>query len=179
MSDFGHELTRTGEFALGLGRPSRRRRIVRRIEGNEIGYGMYRDDTCLQAAIATAAQIPIQELPDLMMDQRLAEGESVDEINRASWALMESWLGERGLCMRFHDRVPVSLRRWIGVVGYPTRAPVGAGLTQFMDHCLVMSFNRIVFDPLGPTTPPPGYQARKWRAADVTYGISIHDNKEE
>lgn len=51
--------------------------------GDEIGYCMqpYRGDDCLQAAVATCAQVPIEQIPDLNLAARFERGESQDEMS--------------------------------------------------------------------------------------------------
>lgn len=83
--------------------------------GEEDCMEPFRGDTCFEAAVATAIQVPIQRVPDLRLDQRVADGDSYDEINRTSWEVIETWLADEGLTLRFHDRVPVALLRWVGV----------------------------------------------------------------
>lgn len=141
----------------------------------------------------TAIQVPIEQLPDLCLDRRALSGESVDEVNRTSWARMGAWLAKRGLALQFHEQVPVHRHRWVGVI---TAGPLGdedidylvnlLGVTReviegreyFNDHCLVMSYDRLVFDPSIGITPPPGLAVREWDPDEITYGISF-DKKED
>lgn len=169
------------------------RSTVTLTEPGEVGYCMERTDQCLQAAIATAIQVPIEQLPDLRLDQRVVRGEPTDEVNRTSWARMGAWLAKRGLALQFHEQVPVHRHRWVGVI---TAGPLGdedidylvnlLGVTReviegreyFNDHCLVMSYDRLVFDPSIGITPPPGLAVREWDPDEITYGISF-DKKED
>jgi hypothetical protein len=144
--------------------------------GDEIGYGMepLRTDDCLQTAIATATQIPIEEVPDLQLDRRLRRGEDVDVISRTSWERIARWASERGLTAMFwaEDELPVPRDRWIGV------AVVGAVSTvKFNDHCLVMCHGELVFDPSCSVKVPPGVQRQFCTLNQITYGISF--DKEE
>jgi hypothetical protein len=54
-------------------------------------------DTCFQASIATATQIPIEQVPDLDLDARLARGEDPNQISRSSWERIDAWARKRGL----------------------------------------------------------------------------------
>lgn len=151
---------------------------------DEIGYYMepYHTDDCLAAAIATATQIPIQQVPDLNLNQQLLGGVDREEISRAGWARIEEFASERGMQMVFHDRVPVARRRWIGVivpppdsytVGRSGLVPAGA----FSDHCLVMCHDRLVFNPACKIRTPPGYEMPPYDPKQIRYGITF-DQKE-
>ena len=87
------------------------KRDNRRVQLGEDGVGYCADtaamDDCFRAAIATAAQIPIREVPDLRLHVRLLEGEDPDEINVDSWQRIAQWLDGRGLQLTRHDSVPV------------------------------------------------------------------------
>lgn len=47
----------------------------------------------------------------------------------------------------------------------------------FNDHCLVMSHDRLIFDPSCSVIVPKGMQTLTYRPDQITYGISF--NKEE
>jgi hypothetical protein len=146
--------------------------------GDEIGYCMnpnpLRTDTCFQAAIATVTQIPIEEVPDLNIDRRLKEGADPDELNRMGWDRIDRWAAKRGLTPRLWEQVPVPRRRWIGVVVIEaSRFARGHDEPVFDDHCLIMSFDRLIFDPMCSVTPPPGMRLMDFRPTDITYGITF------
>jgi hypothetical protein len=139
-------------------------------EEDEIGYAMhpFRTDDCLRPAIATVTQIPIEQVPDLRLDQRAEDGEDDDAISASSWTAIEEWAASNRLRMRSWRTPPVARRRWIGVV------VVEGGL---YDHCLVMDGERILFDPAYSVALPPGHRLHEYTAESVTYGISFE--KEE
>ena len=155
------------------------------LENGETGYGMSpgRTDDCFQAAIATALQVPIEQVPDLRLDKRLAAGDDRDEIDRQSWLRLAEWLGRLGLWMTFHEDPPFQRERWVGVVfgrdrlvGAPVPgAPAGVVWRDnpFTDHCLVMARNTIAFDPAVTQRLHPGVRPFPWQAHDVDYGITF------
>jgi hypothetical protein len=149
-------------------------------QGDEIGYGMhpYRVDDCLRAAIATATQIPVEDVPDLGLDDRLDRGEEPDEVGLAVWAQVQRWAATHELAMRFWETLPAPRDRWIGVSGSGTAAAAEKrkGASPFLDHCLVMCRDRILFNPVCSVVPPPGTEAGGYRYS-FTYGISF-DKKE-
>lgn len=132
----------------------------------EIGYGMRRTDDCLRAAIATATQIPISELPDPRLDERLRAGDDVSQISSEALAQLVRCLDEHRLELAFHREVPLELDRWVAVLSASSGRP-------FMDHCLVMSHSRKIFDPAWGCKPPPGMRPRRWFADMIVYGISF------
>jgi hypothetical protein len=98
-----------------------------------------RRDECFAACLATCLQVPISDVPDPRIDERLAAGEDPEEIGRSAWHQILEWLASRGLGIAIHKRPPAGHPRWIGVV--PLRG-------HFNDHCLVMSGDEILFDPV-------------------------------
>jgi hypothetical protein len=160
--------------------------------GDEIGYAMhpYLTDDCFRAAVATATQVPIEQVPDLKLDRRLSQGEDPDEISQTSWERIESWGAKRGLALRFWDEVPVPRRRWIGVVKSLATGQLSSSIDEygnvslsegaggFHDHCLIMDHERLVFDPAVAVKPPPGFQGLNFRPEQISYGISF-ESKEE
>jgi hypothetical protein len=107
-----------------------------------VGYYMRfpRFDDCWAAAVATCLQVPLKDVPDPCLDERLFAGEDPDEIERSAWREMHDWLADRRLRMIVHRKVPAPRRRWVGVV------PVAH--ERFGDHCLVMSRSEVLFDPI-------------------------------
>lgn len=137
--------------------------------------GYFRRDDCFTAAVATVLQLPISELPDPRFGERLAAGEDPEDIDRSARQQFARWLARRGLRMVTHRTLPVARRRWIGVV-------LQSG--WFMDHCMVMAGDRILFDPtedfvfvaLAKLTPTaPRMRARVGAPEDVDYGISFQN----
>jgi hypothetical protein len=122
-----------------------------------LGWGarQHRSDDCFAAALATCLQIPIEEVPDPRIDERLAAGDSVEDIDDDARDELERWLTGRNLRMVLHRVVPAARRRWIGIV--PLRG-------AFTDHCVVMSDARLLFDPARP---------RLFKAEDVRFGLSF------
>jgi hypothetical protein len=80
-----HPIVCLGKEGPDWGRPPR--------DGDEIGYGMhpFRTDDCLRAAIATVTQIPIEQVPDLGLDDCVRRGEDPEEISVNSWGRIEDW----------------------------------------------------------------------------------------
>jgi hypothetical protein len=128
-------------------------------------------DNCLAAAIATVTQIPIAQVPELKVDKRLAQGEDPEDVSRTSWERIATWASKRGLRPLFHEQVPVPLRRWIGVV------VVQDDCDPYGDHCLVMCHDRIIFEPSCTVRPGPGFEVKRFRPDDITYGLSFQKEK--
>jgi hypothetical protein len=68
--------------------------------------------------------------------------------------------------------VPLDRERWIGVCPDPD----GGWLR---DHCLVMAYDRLLFDPSGSLDGPPGTDVRHFGPGDVAYGISFDPTGQE
>lgn len=98
-----------------------------------------RTDDCFTACLATCLQVPIDEVPDPRIDERLSGGEAPEEIARSAWDGLARWLASRGLRIVMHESAPVELPRWIGTVEFPG---------HFNDHSVVMSGGEILFDPV-------------------------------
>lgn len=145
------------------------------LPGDEIGYGMnpYRGDDCLLAAIATATQIPIEEVPDPRLHDRLDAGEEQDEINRTTWSLIEDWAASRELALKFWTDLPAPRERWIGISG----CEAAEDGDPFNDHCLVMCHDRVLFNPIVSVMPLPGTELLHNTPGSLKYGISFE--KEE
>jgi hypothetical protein len=141
----------------------------RLLEDGTLGYPMRvpRTDDCFAAAIATTLQVPIEEVPDPRIDERLAAGEAPEEIDRRVWANLTSWLASRDLRIIPHRKVPAARRRWIGVV------PISG---NFRSHCLVMSHERLLFDPANNPSyipRPDGRKVRTYQPDQITFGLSF------
>jgi hypothetical protein len=125
-----------------------------------------RSDDCFAACVATCLQVPLDEVPDPRIDERLRAGETANEINHAAWHEIESWLAERRLRIVRHE-TPCHEPRWLGVVNFPG---------DFNDHCLVMAGDQVLFDPVDRSRH--SREVRTFSAADVAYGISFQPIKE-
>lgn len=167
--------------------------------GDEVGYGMHphRGDDCFQAAIATCTQVPIEQVLDLALDRRFAEGEDRDEITRTSWERIDKWARKRGLQLAYSEEVPLPLERWIGVIEWEGNSQFGdmppefwrmaretehgprdSFLLPFQDHCVVMRHDRLLFDPTSSVALPPNATG-SWRfnPSDVNYGVGFIKEK--
>src|SRR5450755_2251684 len=109
-----------------------------RLSDGTVGWHMRRVDDCQAAALASLLQVPLSEIPDARLDERLARGESVEHVDKTAGAQMLKWLDGRGLKLIRHGRPPTHLPRWLGIV--PNPAP-------FQGHCLIMARDRVLFDP--------------------------------
>lgn len=123
-----------------------------------------RRDDCLAACVSTCLQVPIADVFDPCIDARLEAGETVEEVNRSLWAGLAAWLEARGLRLVVHETVPVPVERWIGIV--PRLGP-------FQDHCVVMTQNEVLFDPVNDTWVP------KWHPNDISWGLSFPPANQE
>lgn len=174
-------LARMGEIGGSHLRP-----LARLSEDGEVGY--YADpvrwDDCLRAAIATALQIPPEQIPDPRLHARLNAGDDPDEISDESWLRIAEWAERRGLQMMLHeeDEVPADRERWIGVCVYTPRWDELWQMDEpnpFGDHCLVMSYDRVIFEPAARAIVPRGMELQTWDASEVTYGISFDPREKE
>lgn len=159
-----------------LSLPAARRRPLVQLDDGSIGFCMdpMRFDDCFRAALATVTQIPVEQVPDPRLDERLAAGESPDEINRKSRERLDSWLAGRGLRLVFHhDALPVDRDRWIGVVLASDPDP-----DLFDDHSIILARDRIIFNPSISLPVPEGWQVQRPTLSDIAYGITV-DNTEE
>jgi hypothetical protein len=106
------------------------------LDDGTTGFGSdpARTDDCLRPAIATLTQIPIEDVPDPRLDQRLIVGEDPDVVNHEACMEVFVWAASRGLQLNVHETPPVWRDRWIGLV--ETGAPC-----EFSTHCLVMSYD--------------------------------------
>ena len=99
----------------------------------------------------------------------MAAGADPDQLADAMWSDLERWALSRGYLMAFHEQVPASEGRWIGLVPCP-----GPSIVTFGAHCLVMQGERIIFDPAaGAGVIPAGYRLRVWSQQDITAGITF------
>lgn len=134
----------------------------------ERGWLMSRLDQCLQAATATCLQIPMVEVPDARIDERIEAGENPERLDTDSWDEFCEWAASRGYSVVVHATLPTHLRRWIGVCALD-------GL--FRSHCLVMEYDRIRFDPAAASCSGRA-RLREFGQAEITYGISFNEQEE-
>jgi hypothetical protein len=188
-----HRATRDDKIAWTLewkryeARPYVERRIVRLTPSgidwgatpgpeDEIGFAMdpYRYDDCLTAAIATATQTAVEDIPDLRLSARLKAGEDPDEISRSSWPRIDDWATKRGFVAMMHpeDEIPVPERRWIGIIEWDRQGP-----RPFQDHCVVMDHDRLIFDPACGAVPPPGMRALIYSPEQIAWGLSFNQKE--
>jgi len=133
---------------------------TKRLADGSTGYfiPLPRLDACWAAAVATCLQVPIEELPDSRIDERLQAGWDPEAINADHWSQWGHWLEGHGL--RIVEHAPLPLRRWVGIVPEPG---------VFHNHALVMAGERILFDPVGAL----GYPFKRWPASRVRWGYSF------
>jgi hypothetical protein len=96
-----------------------------------IGYFQRRTDDCVQAALATLLQMPIDRVPDLRLDRRTwIDGMHPDELQRAIEPAFAEWTARYGLTIVAHATPPRWAKRWIGLMSAPG---------VFERHCVVMT----------------------------------------
>ena len=132
-----------------------------RLRDGTFGYLQRRTDDCLQAAIATCLQIPPHQVPDLHMEQQLANGTEPEEMEQRIVKTMGRWMEKHSVTIRYHATPPTSERRWIGVVTEPD---------EYSDRCLLMSRRDCLFDPANLL---PSLTVSQYDTADIDYGITI------
>jgi hypothetical protein len=156
------------------GLPGLRDELARAVLGGKIRLGdgstgyyirLPRTDDCWAAAIATCLQVPIEEVPDPRLDEKVNAGEDPEEVNRSAWEDMHSWLEERGLRMVIH-RKSFPRGRWVGVTRAMSTKPAG----WFASHCLVMVGNALLFDP-----KPHLSFFQMFEVADIRWGFSFQE----
>lgn len=142
-----------------------------RLADGTVGYCVRapRKDDCFAAALATVLQVPIGDVPDPRLDDRVAAGETVEEIDRSAWSELNEWLYGRGLRMTLHTELPPRRRRWMGVV------PMAG---DFQDHSLVFDRREVLFDPaiwqpVSGGEPIADTRVCEYGFDDVTIGYSF------
>ena len=149
------------EVFLASLRQQRDRTTVELADGS-IGYyerGMRTDD-CLAASLATCLQVPLGEVPDPRIDERLEAGEGAEDIRQSAALELERWLSARGLRIVTHEPPPWESPRWIGVVPFPG---------DFMNHTLVMTRRTILFDPVDRSRQSRA--VRTYQTKDISHGF--------
>ena len=147
--------------------------VTESLPDGTIGYCLRRSDDCWTAALATCLQVDYDELPDSCIDERLALGQSPEEIEADAAGLEARWLAWRGLKLQLHTALPpVQADRWIGVV------PVEG---HFRSHALVMAGDAVLFDPQRAATKavaralgmPGAAPTRRFYPIEITHGYTI------
>lgn len=120
-----------------------------RLRDGRIGYyqlGNSPKGGCLAAAVATATQTPLEEVPAM-----------------ENWSEALAWAAERGWTAEPHlVAPPLDSPNWIGFV---------RDWSHGLGHCLVMDRRRIAFDPASGWRFPGG--ARPPTPSGVDYGLSF------
>lgn len=141
--------------------PHTGRALTVELDDGRVGYYQRREDDCMAAAVATLMQVPVSDVPDPRIDERLARGDDPAEINARAASDLAAWLAEFRLRLVRHRPPPVGRNGWLGV---------SPGDGRFGDHVAVMSNNRVVFDPAANWPTPPGFKVAPVR---VAYGYTL------
>jgi len=75
--------------------------------------------------------------------------------------------------------VPVDRERWVGVCEADVEWDEWGQANPFSDHCLVMSYDRLFFDPAANVRAPRGERLRTWLPTEITYGLSFDPKPKE
>ena len=67
--------------------------------------------------------------------------------------------------MNVHEKPTPTGRRWIGIV----RCLGGV----FHDHCLVMTRDGLLYDPIGTAVGPDGRRIRLFGPEDIAFGLTF------
>lgn len=129
------------------------------------GYFQRRLDDCLQAAIASCLQVSPHLVPDLQIEKQLCAGKEPEEIERVIAEKMRPWTRKHAVRFTSHSSLPVSERRWIGVVS-------GDG-DGFYDHCLLMDRRECLFDGAALLPSGKGRPVTEYDVTDIEYGLTI------
>lgn len=157
--------------------------------GDLVGYAMNpaRQNDCWPAAIATCTQIPIEQVPDPLpqIERKIERGVDPEQANAEGWGTVLRWADRHGWEIHHWDEVPVPRERWIGVVVPPRSKvlvptadnsglrPLAEGEVAFASHGLVMSYDRLLFDPMVSIVAPPGLRTARYTPDEITYGLSF------
>ncbi len=128
------------------------------------GFLQRRRDDCLQFAIASAAQIPPNQIPDLRIEQQVGEGKDPQQIGEQNLNTMVEWMNRQGLRIMVHNNPPVSERRWIAVT---------PGREVFGDHCVLMSGRDPLFDPSQLLPPARDEPVSLHDTTTILYALTI------
>lgn len=133
-----------------------------------IGYFQRRSDDCLQAALATLTQCPMDQVPDLHLDKQERAGRDPEQIAQYVAWRMGAWARDHGVIITAHATLPTTSKRWIGVSW-------GGGETGD-DHCLVLNRKDVLWDPsheLPPGEGDPMVKIAAYGPDHINYGITI------
>ena len=113
---------------------------------------------------ACLLQVPLEDRArSLRLDDRLAAGDDPDVIGREARAELDRWFADRGWRLVRHSELPIGSGGWIGVSA--------GGDEPFDDHVVVMTEDRLVFDPASNWPAPMGYRVD--RNHTITSGWTI------
>jgi hypothetical protein len=135
------------------------------------GWTVQRSDQCLQAAVATATQTPLDQVPDAHIDERLAAGADDDELAGQVFGDLERWAHGRGLEMLFEELAVPQPGLWIGLVKLRN-----FGMTLFADHCLVLAGDTIAWDPCAGIPVGRGLRVKIYSRLDITASVVFQPN---
>jgi hypothetical protein len=138
------------------------------LPGGLTGWCVRRSDDCLCAAVATATQTPIDQVPDPHIDERLAAGDRPGELCSKMWADLSAWARDRGTPLRSWPDPSACRGLWIGLAPHP----FPAAMPPFSEHCLVMLDDTILWDP-NAAGGLPGLRAKVFSRMHITAGISF------
>jgi hypothetical protein len=113
---------------------------------------------CLQAAIATAVQIPYEQVPVTAPTGAGGQGEWLRVYSRL-W----EWSAALGFAMAFHTDPPFSETPWVGVT------PRGEDGYR---HTIVIANGILYFDPASGFETPDGTEIATTR--EIEYAITFH-----
>lgn len=132
------------------------------LEDGAVGYYQRNMNDCLRAAIATAVQIPYEDVPDTEPTGAGGQGEWLQVYSRL-W----EWAAGQGIRLEFHTFPPICEAPWVGVT------PRG---DDGYRHTIVIANGQLYFDPASGFETPDGTQIATTR--EVEYGITF-TRKEE
>jgi len=138
-------------------------------------------DNCFAEAVADCLDVPLSDVPDPEIDDRLEAGDGVDRVNRFTTNLFDEWLDSRGLEAEvwrtklhsdghlYHMReLP---KRWVGVI---------ADGGEFLDHCFTMEGPKSLED-IQIASLPAAYRnllvPAVFTVAEINLGITFRPRK--
>lgn len=142
-----------------LERDTNGRALTVRLPNRYLAEYMRRRDDCMRACLASLAQVPYDQVPDVaaaLDGGPLAEAQALADLG--AWANM---LGYR---LTYHPTPPTDRGAWIGGVDADEHGP---------SHGVVMCLDRVVFDPASNFPLPPGHELVPVALADIAYGITL------
>ena len=135
-------------------------------DSSTLGYLQRRPDDCVRAALASLLQTAPHTVPDIGLAMLLAAGRDPEELERYVGLKLGVWLETNAVTLRAHPaRLPLTSRRWIGIVGGGDEDPTG--------HCLLMDRRDVIFDTAW-LVPPRKDEPPSWNSVDdVNVGLTI------